>query len=40
MSVWWEKLNQEKWKSMMSLIYRAVNEMGRLLTDEAVYEFF
>lgn len=37
MGVWWGQLNQEKWKFMINLIFRVVNDMGRQLTDISVY---
>jgi hypothetical protein len=38
MSVWYGQLNQEKWKFMINLIYKVVNDLGRELTNLGVYK--
>ena len=40
--MWWHKLQidrDERWKVMMQLIYKNVNEMGRKLTDQVIHQW-
>jgi len=39
LSLWWEKLNADKWKQVINLIYENVNYyMGQELTNIAIYQ--
>jgi len=38
MNIWWEKIYQDKWKTMLPIITDTFDQLGNLAMDANVYE--